>query len=86
MTTSTSQDPRLLLMGCGSVGGVIAGGLLRAGHDVTIVAHNEDICQAIDTAGRIGPERLHAQCRQYMNWLGIAAGELEQASYSDMLA
>jgi 2-dehydropantoate 2-reductase len=51
MITPTSQSPRLLLMGCGSIGGVIAGGLLRAGHDVTIVAHNEDICQAIDTAG-----------------------------------
>jgi 2-dehydropantoate 2-reductase len=51
MTSPTSQDPRLLLMGCGSVGSVIAGGLLRAGHDVTIVAHNEAICQAIDAAG-----------------------------------
>lgn len=51
MISPTSQNPRLLLMGCGSVGGVIAGGLLRAGHDVTIVAHNEDICQAIVDAG-----------------------------------
>ncbi len=42
---------RLLLMGCGSVGGVIAGGLLRAGHDLTIVTHNDEITQAINTEG-----------------------------------
>jgi 2-dehydropantoate 2-reductase len=42
---------RLLLMGCGSVGGVIAGGLLRAGQDVTLFTHNEDITSAINADG-----------------------------------
>ena len=41
MTPQTSKGGRLLLMGCGGVGGVIAGGLLRAGHEVAIVTHNE---------------------------------------------
>jgi 2-dehydropantoate 2-reductase len=51
MDPSTTQQQRLLLMGCGSVGGVIAGGLLRAGHDLTVVTHNDEITQAIGTAG-----------------------------------
>ena len=46
-----SKREQLLLMGCGSVGGVIAGGLLRAGHDLTIVTHNKDITQAINSEG-----------------------------------
>jgi 2-dehydropantoate 2-reductase len=43
--------PRLLLMGCGAVGGVVAGSLLRAGHDLALVTHNEEITGAINTAG-----------------------------------
>jgi 2-dehydropantoate 2-reductase len=42
---------RLLLMGCGAVGGVIAGGLLQAGHPVTIVTHNEEITETIKADG-----------------------------------
>jgi 2-dehydropantoate 2-reductase len=46
-----NERERLLLMGCGSVGGLIAGGLLRAGHDLTIVTHNDEITQAINRDG-----------------------------------
>jgi 2-dehydropantoate 2-reductase len=46
-----SQGQRLLLMGCGGVGGVIAGGLLRVGHDLTIVTHNEEIGRAVNANG-----------------------------------
>jgi len=46
-----SKGERLLLMGCGSVGGVIAGGLLRAGYEVAIVTHNYEIAQAINADG-----------------------------------
>jgi 2-dehydropantoate 2-reductase len=42
---------RLLLMGCGGVGGVIAGGLIRAGYDVTLVTRNPDIARAINESG-----------------------------------
>lgn len=42
---------RLLLLGCGAVGGVIAGGLLRGGHEITLVTHNDEISQAINAEG-----------------------------------
>ena len=51
MASHASEGERLLLMGCGSVGGVIAGGLLRAGYEVTIVTHNDEIAQAINADG-----------------------------------
>jgi 2-dehydropantoate 2-reductase len=51
MKLQTQIEKRLLLMGCGSVGGVIAGGLLSVGHDLTIVTHNEEISHAINTQG-----------------------------------
>lgn len=44
MESHARKKQRLLLMGCGSVGGVIAGGLLCAGHDVTLVTHNNLTC------------------------------------------
>jgi 2-dehydropantoate 2-reductase len=51
MAPHVSKGERLLLMGCGSVGGVIAGGLLQAGHKVAIVTHNDEIAQTINTDG-----------------------------------
>lgn len=48
---SETGHPRLLLMGCGAVGGVLAGGLLRAGQDLALVTHNKEITRAINTAG-----------------------------------
>ena len=51
MTPRAGNGERLLLMGCGSVGGVIAGGLLRTGHEVAIVTHNEGISRAINASG-----------------------------------
>lgn len=42
---------RLLLMGCGAVGGVIAGGMLRAGLPLSIVTHNAEIAAAINAGG-----------------------------------
>jgi 2-dehydropantoate 2-reductase len=51
MTSQANDGTRLLLMGCGGVGGVIACGLHRAGHDVTIITHNEEITQAINKTG-----------------------------------
>jgi 2-dehydropantoate 2-reductase len=51
LQSPTREAKRLLLMGCGSVGGVIASGLLRAGYDLTIVTHNEAISHAINTNG-----------------------------------
>jgi len=38
-------------MGCGAVGGALAGGLLSAGHDLTLIAHNQAITRAISENG-----------------------------------
>jgi 2-dehydropantoate 2-reductase len=38
-------------MGCGAIGGVLAGGLLRAGQQVAIVTGNEQITAAISSGG-----------------------------------
>ncbi|RLC74526.1 MAG: 2-dehydropantoate 2-reductase [Chloroflexi bacterium] len=51
MTLHTNEEQRLLLMGCGGVGGVIAGGLLQGGRDLTIVTRNEKIYRAISANG-----------------------------------
>ena len=51
MTSHTNKGQRLLLMGCGSVGSVIAGGLLRGGHDLTIVTRNDKIFRALNADG-----------------------------------
>lgn len=51
MEIQKSDAPRLLLMGCGAVGGVIAGGLLRTGHNLEIVTHNAQIAEAINADG-----------------------------------
>jgi 2-dehydropantoate 2-reductase len=45
------EKPRLLLMGCGAVGGLLAGGLLRAGQELALVTHNQEITAAIRTDG-----------------------------------
>ncbi|MCU0520828.1 MAG: ketopantoate reductase family protein [Anaerolineae bacterium] len=51
MNPYTEANPRILMMGCGAVGGVIAAGLLGAGHDVTLVTHNPAISDAIANNG-----------------------------------
>jgi 2-dehydropantoate 2-reductase len=51
MAPSTAANPRIMMMGCGAVGGVIAAGLLGAGYDVTLVTHNPSISDAISNNG-----------------------------------
>ncbi len=51
MQSSVNETEQLLLMGCGAVGGVIAAGLLRAGHQVAIVTNNDQITEAINAKG-----------------------------------
>ena len=95
MASDTREEQRLLLMGCGSVGGVIAGGLLRAGHDVTVVTHNEEICHAVNADGlcTIRPEgrwtvpaTAHAHLDDEVEgpfdavYLAMKATEVEQAA------
>lgn len=51
MASGPSSQERRLLMGCGSVGGVLASTLLRAGRDVAIVTNNNEITHAVNTFG-----------------------------------
>ena len=87
---------RVVLMGCGAVGGVIAGGLLRAGHTVTLVTHNEAITQAINADGLrvITPEgqwavpaTAHTSLEELPGtfdaaYLAMKATEVEQAAHA----
>ncbi len=45
------QQPRVLMMGCGGIGGVIAAGLAERGVDCTVVTHNPAIAAAINRSG-----------------------------------
>jgi 2-dehydropantoate 2-reductase len=72
MNRPNNPHPRLLLMGCGAVGGVIAGGLLHAGHDLTVVTHNQEIHQALlDDGLRLttpeGARTIEATDRAYVD-------------------
>jgi 2-dehydropantoate 2-reductase len=51
MGSPLSETERSMLMGCGAVGGVVAAGLLRAGHTLAIVTHNGQITEAINAGG-----------------------------------
>jgi 2-dehydropantoate 2-reductase len=80
-------------MGCGSVGGVIAGGLLRSAYDLTIVTNNDEITNAIKNDGiRVSAPKdewtVHAQAHTQLQdlqgtfdtvLLAMKATDVEQA-------
>lgn len=41
--------------------------------------------EAVDRDGRVGKDRLYAECRQYLELFEIAEADLVEKSYSDML-
>jgi adenylate cyclase, class 2 len=41
--------------------------------------------EAIDKEGKVGKEKLYAQCQEYMKLLGISEADLISNSYSDLL-
>ncbi len=51
MTIETSDAPRLLVVGCGGIGGVVAATLLEQGYAVTCVAKRPDIAEALRMRG-----------------------------------
>lgn len=46
-----SAPPRLLVMGCGSIGGIIAAHLVEQGHDVTVLTSNPLVYDAVNQHG-----------------------------------
>ncbi|HMA96228.1 MAG TPA: 2-dehydropantoate 2-reductase [Polyangiaceae bacterium] len=52
MTTSdVERGPRILLVGVGALGGVIAHELILAGHDVTLLTHDPDLARTLRISG-----------------------------------
>jgi 2-dehydropantoate 2-reductase len=45
--------PKVLLMGCGGIGGIMATKLLEHGHDLSIVTHNPAIADAVNRRGLV---------------------------------
>lgn len=52
--------PRILLMGCGGIGGIIAARLLESGHEPLIITHNPAIADAVNAGGIV----LHEEGQQ----------------------
>ena len=50
-TTSSLPPPRILVVGCGGIGGVVAGHLFEQGHDITALTTNALIADAINSGG-----------------------------------
>ena len=46
-------QPKLLLMGCGGIGGIMAAKLLTHGRDLVIVTHNPEIADAVNRRGLV---------------------------------
>jgi len=46
-------EPKLLLMGCGGIGGIMAAKLLAHGRDLVIVTHNPEIADAVNCRGLV---------------------------------
>jgi 2-dehydropantoate 2-reductase len=46
-----SESPRVLVMGCGGIGGIVTGYLTEVGVDVTAVTTNESIAAAVEREG-----------------------------------
>lgn len=49
--TLNLQQPRAVIIGCGSIGGVVAGRLIQAGYDVVGISNNEKITEAMAQDG-----------------------------------
>lgn len=49
-------QPKILLLGCGGIGGIIAARLLESGHQPLIVTHNPAIAEAVNAHGIVWHE------------------------------
>lgn len=53
------DKPRILLLGCGGIGGIIATTLIERGEDLTVVTHNPAIAEAINARGLTVKDEHH---------------------------
>lgn len=49
--TGFLNAPRIVVLGCGGIGGIVSARLARAGHDVTAITHNPEIAESIEASG-----------------------------------
>ncbi len=77
MTHPTS--PRVLVMGCGGIGGIIASSLVEHGVDTTVVTHNPAIADAITQRGFVvrEPQSTRVVPGRAVAALPAAAGEFD---------
>ncbi len=54
--------PKILLMGCGGIGGIIAARLCEQRHDLAIATHNPAIAAALNSRGIVLHEEGHELC------------------------
>jgi 2-dehydropantoate 2-reductase len=48
---TSESEPRILIVGCGGIGGIMAATLIHHGHDVTVLTRNQAIAAAIEEHG-----------------------------------
>lgn len=51
VSSQAGKGPRILVVGCGAIGGIAAAHLLEQGHDVTVLTTNPLIANAVNTNG-----------------------------------
>src|SRR5262249_15910136 len=68
--TNQHTSPRVLVMGCGGIGGIIASSLVEHGVDTTVVTHNPAIAAAIGERGFVV---RNAQPRRIIAGRAVAA-------------
>ena len=71
--------PRMLLMGCGGIGGIVAAKLFERGHDLAVVTHNAQITDAVNARGLVVHEggRRHTVAGRAATALPANAGPFD---------
>jgi 2-dehydropantoate 2-reductase len=74
-----TSSPRVLVMGCGGIGGIIASSLVERGIDTTVVTHNPAIASAISERGFVVRDGQSSRTvpGQAVAALGDACGEFD---------
>lgn len=71
-----ASEPKVLLVGCGGIGGITAAQLARAGCDVTVVTGNPEISRAIATHGVRIRDLDGKDWSQRLSQTAVKAGDL----------